>query len=115
MALVANAAVVLRKHEHTELASEMEQVLIRELIGTNGTQPTPAKPAKLTVVSSTPKRRKRKAVRRVLDEATLEKIAKAYNDSETGGRTQAVSKAIGCAPKSVGYYVGRARQAGYIT
>lgn len=118
MQVVAKAAAILRKQKHAQvyapIASEMEQLLIEELLNDDlGDTPK---------MESKPKRRRRRAKepkghtkRTQLSEADFMGIAQAYNESEPGGRTAAISEAIGCSPKSVGYYVKRAREMGYVT
>lgn len=119
MQTVAKAAAILRQHEnedYIEIASEMEQLLIRELLSDDLGDDLGDTPE----MESKPKRRRRaKAPRRTkrtqLSETDYTRIAQAYNESEPGGRSAAISEALGCAPKSVGYYVKRAREMGYVT
>jgi hypothetical protein len=116
MRCVANTAFILRNNEHAELAGELEQLLIRELLNDNDDPSTTESVPTIedTLTKTKRRRRGKKLVRRTLSEADLNKIAQAYNESEPGGRTAAISEAFGCSPSSVGYYVKRARELEYI-
>lgn len=103
MQQVASAAVTLRRSGYEDLASEMNQAVIQELLAETNSPPEPK-----------PQRRSRKRSFNRIDEAFLKKVADAHRGAEPRGKTAAVVKAVGCAPKSVGYYVGRAREAGLL-
>lgn len=114
MRCVANTAFILRNNEHAELAGELEQLLIRELLN-DVDDLLPATQSVATIEDTLTKTKGSKTrVRHPLSEADLNKIARAYNNSEPGHRTAAISEAFGCSPTSVGYYVKRARELEYI-
>lgn len=105
---VASAAETLRKYGHETIASQMERTLIHELVSDNG---LPAnKPAPRTRNVEQPRKRMRK-----IDDKFLQKIAQAYVDAEPREKTAAVIRVAKCSPKSAGYYVRRAKEAGFLT